>query len=55
MTREEALEIARQHHLEEVEFAINQGMTPEEALDEWDLLDLNYYLTKEHTTTQEHQ
>ena len=33
MTREEALEITRHYHLEEeVEFAMNQGMTPEEAL-----------------------
>ena len=38
MTREEALEIARHYHLEEeVEFAMNQGMTPEEALSEWDM------------------
>ncbi len=33
MTREEALEIARHYHLEEeVEFAMNQGMTPEEQV-----------------------
>lgn len=38
MTREEALEIARRYNLEEeVEFDMNQGMTPEEALDEWDM------------------
>ena len=37
MTREEALEIARHYHLEEeVEFAMNQSTTPEEALSEWD-------------------
>ena len=38
MTREEALEIARHYHLEEeVEFAMNQSTTPEEALREWDM------------------
>ena len=38
MTKEEALEIAKHYHLEEeVEFAMNQGMTPEEALSEWDM------------------
>lgn len=38
MTREEALEIARHYHLEEeVEFAMNQSTTPEEALSEWDM------------------
>lgn len=37
MTKEEASEIARHYHLEEVEFAMNQGTTPEEALSEWDM------------------
>lgn len=38
ITKEEALEIARRHHLEaEVEEAMKYGCSPEEALEEWDL------------------
>lgn len=39
MTREEALEIASEYGLEfEVETMIDAGLTPEEALLEWDLV-----------------
>lgn len=39
MSREEALAIAKQHDLEyEVQEAMNSGMSPEEALEDWDIL-----------------
>lgn len=39
MTKEEALKIASEWGLQgEVEYCINHGMSPEEALYEWDLL-----------------
>jgi hypothetical protein len=39
MTREEALDIARRYSLEkEVEFSMEQDITPEEALEDLELL-----------------
>jgi hypothetical protein len=39
ITKEEALEIARRHHLEtEVAETMKYGYSPEEALEEWDLI-----------------
>lgn len=38
LTKEEAIKIAEKYNLEEeVIFAMQQGMTPEEALSEWDM------------------
>jgi hypothetical protein len=37
-TKEEAIEIARKHNLEkEVVYAMKQGLSPDEALQDWDL------------------
>jgi len=37
-TAEEALEIARKYHLEEgVKMAMEQGLSPDEALQDWDI------------------
>ena len=39
ITREEAIQIAKEHGLEEeVVRLINEGLAPSEALEEWDLL-----------------
>lgn len=52
MTEEEALEIARENDLKwEVQELLNEGFTPEEALEEWDLLPeeysvLSFYFTQ---------
>ena len=43
MTEEKALEIARENNLEwEVQELLNEGFTPEEALEEWDILPEEY-------------
>lgn len=43
MTDEEALEIAQEYNLEwEVQELLNEGYTPEEALEEWDILPEEY-------------
>lgn len=42
MTEEEALEIARENDLEwEVQELLNEGFTPEQALDIWNILPEN--------------
>lgn len=39
MTKEEALEIAREYCLEaEIQELLDEGFTPEEALEDWDIL-----------------
>lgn len=43
MTEKEALEIARAEGLEyEIQELLNLGYTPEEALEDWDILPENY-------------
>lgn len=39
MTKEEAIALAAKYNLQEdVEFMIDNGWTPEEAIDEWDII-----------------
>lgn len=48
MTREEALKIARKYGLEnEVDYAMQNGYSPEEALYEWDIVAMNDVFTLE--------
>lgn len=48
MTKEEALEIARKYGLEnEVNYAMKNGHSPEEALYEWNIVGVNDIFTLE--------
>lgn len=48
MTREEALKIAKKYGLEkEVDYAMQNGYSPEEALYEWDIVAMNDVFTLE--------